>query len=85
MDKEIVLHSAWSEDEEIGTLYINREAGKENFSFSYSEKWLERHSSLFLDPEIKSFPDRQYPEKSLFGFLTDMQPGIWGRQLIIRR
>ncbi len=85
MNKEIVLHSAWSGNEEIGTLYINREAGKENFSFSYSEKWLEHHSSLFLDSEIQSFPGRQYPKKSLFGFLTDMQPDRWGRQLIVRR
>ncbi|MDU0987156.1 type II toxin-antitoxin system HipA family toxin [Negativicoccus succinicivorans] len=85
MDKAIVLHSAWSEDEEIGILYINREAGKEKFSFSYSEKWLEHHSSLFIDSEIQSFPGRQYPKTSLFGCLTDMQPDRWGRQLIIRR
>ncbi len=88
MQGEFFVYASWTEPEElIGIISSSIIHGKERISFTYDDRWILRHPGLFLDPEVLSFPGRQYPEpgKDIFGFLADASPDRWGKRLIDRR
>ena len=87
MVQKVYVYAGWLDDEFIGIIYIIHNNGKETISFEYSEDLLNRHSNIFLDPDLYAFSGRQYlsTEKSIFGMLSDVCPDRWGRKLIQRK
>lgn len=72
----------------VGVLFVANNRGKESFSFSYSDEWLQRGGApVFFDPDLRPYEGRQYPVagKTLFGVFADSCPDRWGRLLMRRR
>lgn len=87
---EIYVYENWKTDTPslIGTLYVDREKGKQVLSFEYSEEWLEDlTNNVNLDPDLGLFKGRQYTpvDKTMFGIFADSCPDRWGRLLMKRR
>ena len=76
MSKTILVYADWkdlSSPTLVGTLHSDILRGKEVFSFDYDNRWLEEHSSSFLDPDLQMYGGRQYVQynRTLFGVFTD--------------
>ena len=71
-------------DEYIGDLYIDQIHGQENISFEFSDLYLSRKNKLFIDKELYLIKGRQYSEKRIFAFVSDMIPDRFGKMLIDR-
>ena len=71
----------------MGDLKAEFIRGKEIFSFSYTENWLNSHYSQILDPELQLYSGSQYAkeEKQNFGVFLDSSPDRWGRILMKRQ
>ena len=86
--REILVYDSWSGDVPrlIGTLNIEWLRGRETYSFSFDDSYLESAHGLFLDPSLEPYRGRQYsPDGGMFGFLSDSAPDRWGRMLMKRR
>ena len=88
--KRIYVYDAFTGDRSVlmGVLNTENVRGKELYSFSYDDDWLDKtHLSFPLDPELDYYPGRQYPQtdaQRLFGMFMDSCPDRWGRMLIRR-
>jgi len=71
----------------MGTLSTEVLKGREIFSFSYVQSWLDTGFAQNLDPDLKLFSGPQFlnDDKSNFGLLLDSCPDRWGRVLMKRR
>ena len=90
MAKPILVYADWQElagTKLMGTLKAEQVRGKEVFSFSYDKDWLEKETSLLLDPDLGFYGGPQYnrEEKSNFGLFTDSSPDRWGKVLMERK
>ena len=89
-EKTIFVYENWRSDLPtlIGRLHTSIISGQENFSFEYSDEWLNSNNNSFsLDPDLFYFRGRQYIplDKSQFGLFTDSCPDRWGRLLMTRK
>ncbi|MDR3284678.1 MAG: HipA domain-containing protein [Treponema sp.] len=71
----------------IGILHSDIVRGKELFSFTGGNDWLNYKEFRLLDPDLGPFEGQQYVRdgKLNFGLFLDSAPDRWGRQLILRR
>ncbi|MCX6302424.1 MAG: HipA domain-containing protein [Bacteroidia bacterium] len=88
--RDISVYAQWTGMKEpvyMGRLQAEYVRGKEIFSFSYSDSWLNSSYSQILDPELQFFSGSQYAsdEKPNFGIFLDSSPDRWGRLLMKRR
>jgi len=88
--KHIQVFADWQElngPHFMGVLSVESVRGKEVFSFTYDNTWLEHPSALVLDPELGLYTGPQHPrnEKTTFGVFTDSSPDRWGKVLMNRR
>lgn len=87
-EKDVYVYMDWNGScELVGTLHVSLDRRNEQTSFEFDGKWLEDHPGLFLDPDLKPYPGRQYPGdgKAMFGIFSDSCPDRWGRVLMRRR
>ena len=87
---DILVYADWKELNEpnlMGTLSVIHTKGREVFSFTYSNEWLEDGYAQNLDPDLQLFSGPQYllSEKKNFGIFLDSSPDRWGRVLMDRR
>lgn len=69
----------------LGELTVESVRGHETWMFAYDADYLKVPRPM-LDPEIAQVTGPQYPSKGgPFGFLADVAPDRWGRNLIRRR
>ncbi|MBO1927574.1 HipA domain-containing protein [Thiomicrorhabdus sp. 6S2-11] len=73
-------------DIDIGTLY-SIPGRKEMISFEYSEDFLSSPDFINIDPLLSKARGRQYPpaDKNNFGFIEDVSPDRWGRNLLKKK
>ena len=73
-------------DKKIGTLYENRERGKEVYSFGYDDNWIKGYPSRFFDPDLPIEEGRKFTpyDKRIFGLFDDSTPDRWGRKILQR-
>lgn len=88
--RNIYVYAHWvgmKEPAYMGELKAEFTRGKEIFSFSYSNNWLNSSYSQILDPELHFYTGSQYTsdEKQNFGMFLDSSPDRWGRLLMRRR
>lgn len=88
--KEILVYADWKNlggPKLMGTLTTELSRGKEIFSFSYEQSWLDSGSAQELDPDLKLYTGPQYlnDDKPNFGLFLDSSPDRWGRVLMKRR
>lgn len=71
----------------LGTLFVDILRGKEVYSFEYSDIYLKTKKNLIFDKELQLTKGRQYKSDSttLYGFLQDVIPDRWGRNLLKRK
>ena len=71
----------------MGVLTCESVRGREVFSFSCNDQWLQHPDFRLLDPDLGQFSGPQYlrDEKANFGLFLDSSPDRWGRLLIKRR
>ena len=90
-EKEIFVYESFSSGTDIllGILYVDHIRGAESYAFEFDENWLNANTlSVSIDPDLKYYPGRQYPNPSkpgLFGIFADSAPDRWGRMLMNRR
>lgn len=84
MEKTYLLYLN-TRDVLIGRLFVSFDQGSEVCSFSYDKDFISKHPGFFLDPDIEPYLGRQFPkQKNFFGFISDLMPDRWGRNLIER-
>jgi serine/threonine-protein kinase HipA len=74
--------------QKMGVLSSMVTRGKEIFSFSYDENWLQAKPALALDPALRFYAGPQFNENEKlanFGVFLDSSPDRWGRVLQKRR
>lgn len=86
----ILVFADWRELKEptlMGTLSVAHTKGREVFSFTYSNDWIDSGTAQNLDPDLQLFSGPQYlsGEKKNFGIFLDSSPDRWGRVLMDRR
>ena len=88
-EKIIYVYDDFSSDGSIllGKLNVGLIKGSESYSFEYDKEWLSKNKLQFnLDPELLSFPGRQFPTgKNIFGIFADASPDMWGRVLMNKK
>lgn len=88
-EKIIYVYDGFSSDGSIllGKLNVGLIKGSESYSFEYDKEWLSKNKLQFnLDPELLSFPGRQFPTgKNIFGIFADASPDRWGRVLMNKK
>jgi len=89
-NKRILVYADWTDLGEVmlmGVLHAESVRGKEIFSFSYDNHWLQKGPALILDPDLALYNGPQYnrDNKPNFGLFTDSSPDRWGRVLMERR
>lgn len=88
-EKIIYVYDVFSSDGSIllGKLNVGLIKGSESYSFEYDKEWLSKNKLQFnLDPELLSFPGRQFPTgKNIFGIFADASPDRWGRVLMNKK
>lgn len=87
---DILVYADWVELKEptlMGTLTASHTKGREVFSFTYDNDWIEKGTAQNLDPDLQLFSGPQYlsGEKKNFGVFLDSSPDRWGRVLMDRR
>ena len=91
MSREIEVWADWRElgaPQRMGYLRSTPSRGKEVFSFSYDQSWLDAGHSRQLDPDLRFFSGPQYlnaTDRPNFGIFLDSSPDRWGRLLMQRR
>jgi len=89
--REIHVYADWVELNEpkcMGILSSELLRGKEIFSFTYNDNWLQSGNAQLLDPDLQLYSGLQYlndQNKSNFGMFLDSSPDRWGRVLMMRR
>ncbi len=88
--KNIFVYAQWTGMREpalMGELKADFIRGKEIFSFSYSDIWLNSKYAQILDPELQLYSGSQYAGdgKLNFGVFLDSSPDRWGRILMKKR
>jgi len=88
--KEILVYADWvnlGSPQVMGILRTELLRGKEIFSFTYEQSWLDSGLSQELDPDLKLYTGPQYlnDDKPNFGLFLDSSPDRWGRTLMKRR
>ncbi len=75
------------ETEPVGELFYETSHGSDSYSFSFDEKWLERHGNVYLSADLTNYTGRQYTQhgSNIFGCFSDTLPDRWGRILLLRR
>ncbi|MBQ0009444.1 MAG: type II toxin-antitoxin system HipA family toxin [Firmicutes bacterium] len=75
-----------SNDLLVGHLFVDVIKGKEIYSFSYDNSYLNIKNNFVIDPELSLIEGRQYKKdsSSIYGFISDTIPDRWGRNLLIR-
>lgn len=86
---EIFVYADWLDADAplfVGTLRSSVIRGKEHFSFSYDQNWLNSKYALQIDPSLKLYIGEQHSadDKNFKAFL-DSCPDRWGRLLMQRR
>ncbi len=89
-DDPILVYADWQGIDGpllMGELVVQRIRGREVFSFSYDEEWLQHPACRVLDPELQLYSGRQYTseQRPNFGVFMDSSPDRWGRMLMKRR
>ncbi len=70
----------------IGLLVAQSGKGRMSFSFEYDKNWIKSKEQFILDPDIRWFSGKQFPdEKQNFGIFLDSMPDTWGRTLMKRK
>lgn len=90
--KTIHVYADWvglgEKNKRVGELSAIPSRGREIFSFSYKESWLENSFAMSIDPDLGNYTGPQYlhdDKKSNFGIFLDSSPDRWGRLLMRRR
>lgn len=88
--KQILVYADWVElgsPQLMGSLKVEQLRGKEIFSFSYEQSWLDMGYTKVLDPELKLLEGPQFlsDDKLNFGLFMDSSPDRWGRVLMKRK
>lgn len=87
---DILVYADWKGLEEttlMGTLSVTHTKGREIFSFTYNNEWINNGLAQSLDPDLQLFSGPQYlpGDKKNFGIFLDSSPDRWGRVLMDRR
>lgn len=72
----------------MGVQHAELLRGKEIFSFTYDNDWLQSGQAQLLDPDLQMYAGMQYLNdqgKPNFGMFLDSSPDRWGRLLMRRR
>ena len=72
----------------MGVQHAELLRGKEIFSFTYDNSWLQSEQAQLLDPDLQLYVGMQYLNdqgKPNFGMFLDSSPDRWGRLLMRRR
>lgn len=71
----------------VGTLFQVAAHGRETFSFSYDQAWLQRPDAFAIDPDLQLYGGESYPADGtgVFRTMLDSAPDRWGRFLLDRR
>jgi serine/threonine-protein kinase HipA len=72
----------------MGVQHAELLRGKEIFSFTYDNDWLQSGQAQLLDPDLQLYAGMQYLNdqgKHNFGMFLDSSPDRWGRILMRRR
>jgi len=72
----------------MGVQHAELLRGKEIFSFTYDNSWLQSGQAQLLDPDLQLYAGTQYlndQDKHNFGMFLDSSPDRWGRLLMRRR
>ncbi len=91
MSRGIEVWADWRElgsPMRMGRLRSTPSGGKEVFTFSYDQEWLDAGHSRQLDPDLRFFSGPQYlsaTDRPNFGIFLDSSPDRWGRLLMQRR
>jgi serine/threonine-protein kinase HipA len=83
MTGKLGVHLAWGDGERpVGRLLVPK--GRDAVLFQYEESWLDDPLFFDLDPALTRIPSPQHPADghALFGFLSDISPDRWGRDLM---
>ena len=86
---EIYVFADWEEFDKptlVGTLRSSVIKGKEHFSFSYDNDWLQSPYAQKIDPDLNLYSGEQHSDNSKnFRIFLDSCPDRWGRLLMKRR
>jgi len=89
MGMEIYVFADWEEFDKptlVGTLRSSVIKGKEHFSFSYDNDWLQSPYAQKIDPDLNLYSGEQHSDNSKnFRIFLDSCPDRWGRLLMKRR
>lgn len=89
MNTEVYVFADWEEFAEptlVGTLHSALNKGKEHFSFTYDEAWLQSSSAQKIDPDLHLYSGEQHStDSNNFRIFLDSCPDRWGRLLMKRR
>ncbi len=88
-DENIFVYAHWAgmnDPELLGALSNFSSGVKQVFEFEYDNEWLNNHTTLLLDPQLRIFAGKFYSsnESKNFGMFADSTPGSWGRALLRR-
>ncbi|WP_253820551.1 HipA N-terminal domain-containing protein [Vibrio pectenicida] len=86
---EIFVYADWLDTESprcVGTLRSSVIRGKEHFSFSYDQNWINSTFALQIDPSLQLYSGEQHSaDDRNFKVFLDSCPDRWGRLLMQRR
>src|SRR5690554_2624486 len=89
MSQEVLVFAHWMElvrPALVGTLRSDLARGKEHFSFSYADAWLQSPWVQQIDPQLSLYQGAQHKEDDRnFRIFLDSCPDRWGRLLMKRR
>jgi len=89
MSKKIYVFADWEvfvQPTLIGVLRADWVKGKEHFSFTYDNGWLQSEFVQQIDPELRLYAGSQHSqEQQNFRVFLDSSPDRWGRLLMKRR
>ncbi len=89
MNTEVYVFADWEEFAEpalVGTLRSAINKGKEHFSFTYDEAWLQSSFAQKIDPDLHLYSGEQHSiDSNNFRIFLDSCPDRWGRLLMKRR
>lgn len=87
---DILVYADWFElkgPRLMGILSVSHVKGREVFSFSYENDWLENVQAQNIDPDLRLLSGPQYlaADKRNFGLFLDSSPDQWGHMLMKRK
>jgi serine/threonine-protein kinase HipA len=89
--REVLVYADWqglNGPVYMGVQHAELLRGKEIFSFTYDNSWLQSGQAQLLDPDLQLYAGMQYLNdqgKPNFGMFLDSSPDRWGRLLMRRR